>query len=103
MNLNLDPSSQYTLIDSTIIIHCDVNETIEIYGDIYEQLIFSNYTNIQICIETGNKYCDKYYDYFKWSKFNQPINLTNNIQLTQLIFGHCYNQLINLENNIQLI
>lgn len=66
----------------------------------YKKLIFSNYDNYELCIETNNEYIDKYSENYKKSKFNQPLenSLNNLTQLVELTFGNLFNQ--PLENSL---
>ena len=71
----------------------------------YKKLIFSDYDDYEICIETNNIYINNNYDYYsRTSKFNQPLsNLLNNLtQLQQLTLGNDYNQPLSnsLDNSI---
>jgi hypothetical protein len=62
----------------------------------YDNLIFSNYSDITICIKTNNQYEYEFTKYY----FNQAvINLPPN--LTHLTFGYYFNQeVINLPPNL---
>ena len=99
MNLN---SNNFTQINSTMVIHWDVNEPIDLTNHNFTQLIFSNYTDINICIEISNNYIYQYEKCWKGSEFNKSLNLTNNLKITHLSFGYKFNQSIDLTNNIQL-
>jgi len=61
----------------------------------YKKLIFSDYDDYKICIETNNKYLIKYNNNYKCSKFNQSLanSLDKLINLQQLTLGSCFNQL----------
>ena len=72
----------------------------------YKKLIFSDYDDYEICIETNNKYETKYSKNKKHSKFNQPLSnsLDNLTKLQQLTFGYNFNQPLSnsLDNLTQL-
>ena len=55
-----------------------------------------------IAIETNNYYTDEYDNNFISNKFNQKIDLSNNLNLTHLTFGRSFNKEIDLSNNINL-
>ena len=95
-----ETENYWILNDNTLIFKSEFNKFLDNYINIiskYNKLIFSNYSDIDICIETNNEYGLKYY--FE-SKFNQPvINLPPNI--THLTFGYYFNQEVNnLPSNI---
>ncbi len=97
-------TSEYWIYDSdTIVFKPHFNEPIKIeskYFKIisqYKNLIFSNYTNLEICIQNNNYSIAL--DTFEESKFNQPINELPS-SLTEIYFGHCFNQPVNLPNSI---
>ena len=53
----------YWICEDKFIFKPEFNESIDKYIDIiknYSQLIFSNYDDLEICIETNNKYLDEY-------------------------------------------
>ena len=84
-------STEYTLNDLTIIIHSNVNEFIDfnLIDANFDKIIFSNYNDIKIFIETNNEYYYEHKNHWK-SQFNQQIILTNN--LTHLTLGFCFNR-----------
>ncbi len=61
-------------------------------------LIFSNYDDVDICIEPNNLYDIQYSNNYKCSKFNQKILLQ--VNLTYLTFGDKFNQPIKLYNSL---
>ncbi len=91
--MNLD-SSEYTIIDDTIIIHWTVNKPIGTIDEKFKKLIFSDHADINISIQHGNNYNENIY--LKGSLFNQSITLTN--FLTHLTLGYEFNQSIELAN-----
>ncbi len=64
----------------------------------YTHILFSNYIDWKICIEIDNEFKYKYKTQYVNSKFNQPIELNQN--LTHLITGHYFNQPIKLNQNL---
>ena len=53
----------YWICEDKFIFKPEFNESIDKYIDIiknYSQLIFSNFDDFEICIETNNKYLDEY-------------------------------------------
>ena len=91
--------NNYWIVDEWLIFKPTFNEELTYYYDIinkYKKIMFSNYDNTLIAIETNNQYKyeyhNKYYDNYIKSKFNQKINLLNNINLTHLTFGYVFNQ-----------
>ena len=52
-------TNDYWILDNKLIFKPKFNESIEKYYDLisnYDTLIFSNYNDVNICIETNNKY-----------------------------------------------
>jgi len=101
--------NNYWIIDEWLIFKPEFNKVLTIYYDIinqYKKIMFSNYNDPLIAIETNNKYDNKYdnkyNNNFIKNKFNQEIDLSNNINLTHLTFGWWFNQEINLSNNTNL-
>ena len=91
---------KYYINDDTIIFNCEFNEPLDEYIGIitnYKKLIFSNYHDYKLCLETNNNYIETYHRLYKESNFNQPVDegcfggLKNLIQLT---FGFNFNQLV---------
>ena len=100
----------YWIISDTIIFKPDFNNELDEYIKIisqYKKLIFSNYFDPKITIETNNIYYYKYTNQNNCSLFNQPLSdsLLKLINLQQLTLGWAFNQplsnslsnLINLE------
>ena len=88
---------KYYIDNDTIIFNYEFNEPLDKYIEIiknYKKLIFSDYDDYKICIETNNKWILEYDSHYKHSKFNRP--LTNSLDglnmLTQLTFGTYFNQ-----------
>lgn len=92
--------SKYTLIDHTIIIHFNVDESINLnlFDEFFTQIIFSNYTNSEICISQQNKYHGHFHEYWNYSIFNSQLCLPNN--LTHIIFGHKFNSYVILPDKL---
>ena len=62
-------NESYNIHEDTIIFNCDFNDSLDKYNDIiknYKKIIFSNYNDYKICIETNNKFIDKYFKYFNY-------------------------------------
>ena len=93
-------SEQYWIYEDYFIFKPKFYDEINIYQNQlvnYKKLIFSDYDDYKICIETNNKFKVKYYhSIFKDSKFNQPLanSLDKLINLQQLTFGSYFNQLL---------
>ena len=97
--------NNYLIVKDWLIFKLEFNELLDDYYDVidmYEKVMFSNYNDPLIAIETNNLSEYEYYLYNINNKFNQKINLSNNINLTHLTFGEKFNQEIDLSNNINL-
>ena len=97
--------NNYWIVDDLIIFKSEFNEELIDYYDIiskYSKIIFSNYNDMSIAIETNNNYEKKYKNKYVKSKFNKKIDLSKNINLTHLILGEYFNKEIDLSNNINL-
>ena len=95
-------TEDYWIVDNKFIFKPNFNELIDKYFELisnYNELIFFNYTDINICIEINNLYCFKYNDNI--SKFNQKIKLPEN--LTYLTFGRDFNQKVELPLGIKYL
>ena len=83
--------------NNTVVFKPKFNKPLDDYINIiskYDKLIFSNYMDIAIYIETNNQYDRKFDKYYFKSNFNQPVkNLPQNI--THLTFGYEFNQEVN--------
>ena len=88
--------------ENILVFKPEFNKPLNDYIDIiskYNKLIFSNYSDIAICIKTNNQYIFKFKKYLE-SKFNQEVNNLP-LNITHLTFGYCFNQeVINLPPNI---
>ena len=96
-------TNNYWIVDDLLIFKPEFNDEFYDYYDMinkHSKIIFSNYNDPLIAIETNNN-CKIEYDYNN-SKFNKKIDLSNNINLTHLTFGYKFNQEIDLSNNINL-
>ena len=85
--------------DEWLIFKPSFNEEITNYYDVinkYNKIIFSNYDDPVITIETNNIYISKYNHNIVGSNFNKEIDLSNNINLTHLTFGYWFNKEIDL-------
>ena len=97
--------NNYWIVDDWLIFKPKFNEELTDYYDIINQckkIMFSNYDDPLILIETNNQYKYEYEKNYIKSEFNQEIDLLNNINLTYLTFGDDFNQEIDLSNNINL-
>ena len=98
-------TNNYWIVDEWLIFKPEFNEELTNYYSIinkYNKIMFSDYNNPLIAIETNNQYKDKYHGIWIKSNFNQEMDLSNNINLTHLTFGWWFNQEIDLSNNINL-
>jgi len=94
--------NNYWIVDDWLIFKPEFNDKLDEYYDMinkYNKIIFSNYNEHLIEIETNNRWIK---NYFLYSIFNQEINLSNNNNLTDLYLGHDFNKKIDLSNNIHL-
>ena len=97
--------NNYWTVDEWLIFKPDFNEEFKKYYDVinkYKKIIFSNYNDPLMSLETNNKYKEDYKNNYSRSNFNKKIDLSNNIHLTQLTFGCYFNKEIDLSNNIHL-
>ena len=82
---------------NTFVFKSEFNKPLDDYINIiskYDKLIFSNYSNVKIYMETNNQLKSEFYKYYLKSKFNQEVNnLSPNI--THLTFGWQFNQEVN--------
>ena len=81
--------NNYWIVDDWLIFKPYFNKKLtKYYGIInkYKKIMFSNYTNPLIAIKTNNDFNYKYKNKYKRNKFNQEIDLSNNINLTHLTF-----------------
>ena len=98
----------YWIYEDKFIFKPEFNEPIDKYVDIiknYSQLIFSNYDDLEICIETNNDYEFKYNHKFIESRFNQQLSneLDNLTCLTHLTLGYYFNQSLEIPFNIKIL
>src|SRR3990167_5408839 len=83
----------YWIYENKIIFKPKFNAKLDNYFDIiskYNELIFSNYDDYNIIIETNNYFYFKYEQNYEYSHFNQEVEIPQNI--THLIFGENFNQ-----------
>jgi len=88
--------TKYMIKDGCVYFNCEFNEPLDNYIDIIKnctQIVFSNYCNYTICIETKNQYNCKYHDNYINNKFNHPLanSLDHQTQLVGLTFGLNFN------------
>ena len=91
----------YWIYENKVIFKPKFNGKLDDYIDIiskYNELIFSNYDDYNIEIETNGEYFHIYNNIYKKSKFNQSITIPENI--THLIFGENFNQQVIIPENI---
>ncbi len=101
INNKMSETNDYWIVDNKLIFKPIFKKPISNYYDLISSnniLIFSNYNNVNICIETNNKYDLKYNYHFSLSNFNHPIELPQNI--THLVFGYKFNKQVILPQNI---
>ena len=63
----------WILNENTLVLKPEFDKPLDDYIDIiseYDNLIFSNYSNVKICVETNNKYKSEFNKYYLGSKFN---------------------------------
>ena len=86
----------YWIYKDSIIFRPKYNKPLCNYIEIikkYKKIIFSNYDDLEICIETNNIDINKYDINYVRSRFNHPLknSLSDLINLTHLTFGNCFN------------
>lgn len=95
-------TENYWIFDKKFVFKPGFNEIlIDEYYEVMtncDTLVFANYLNPYVSIETNNQYLNKHHDKWIGSKFNQSFNLPHNI--TNLILGEHFNQYINLHSNL---
>jgi hypothetical protein len=87
--------NNYWIVDDLLIFKPEFNEELTDYYDVinkYKKIKFSNYNDPLIAIEIHNLYNDKYIKKYIKNKFNQKIDLSNNINLTHLTFKYKFNK-----------
>ena len=98
--------NNYWIVDDLLIFKPEFNEELTDYYDIinkHKKIMFSNYNDPLLAIETNNKYKEDYKNNYSRSNFNKEIDLSNNINLTHLTFEDYFNKKINVSNNVNLI
>jgi hypothetical protein len=113
-------TDDYWICENRFIFKYKFNEKLDKYYDLiklYDTLIFSNYTDVNICIKTNNFYDKEYHNIYFFSRFNQKIILPENLThitfsyhfnqelilpytLTQLTFGESFNQVVELPESL---
>ena len=106
MNLNNYENKQdYTIWNDVIVIHHYTNRPINFneIDEFFSKIIFSDYDDVEICVNQKNEFNNKYSNNYTLSVFNQNIILPKII--THLIFGFSYNQpiLTPLTNDLILL
>ena len=95
----------YWIVDEWLIFKPEFNDELDEYYDIinkYKKIMFSNYDEPLIAIETNNFFYNKKYSKnYIHNRFNKKIDLSNNINLTHLNFGDCFNQEIVIPLNLK--
>jgi hypothetical protein len=94
-------TTNYWIYENKFIFKPKFNKSLDKYYNLiskYDQLIFSNYDNLDATLKTSNEPDDIYITNLFESKFNQPIQL--NKQLTHVVFGCYFNQPIELNENL---
>ena len=95
----------YWIYENKLIFKPRFNEKLNWYMDIIresDELVFSNYSNVDALIVTDNIYKCKYRHYYSKSLFDQPIDLSSNVNLTRITFGVCFDNSVNLSSNLNL-
>jgi hypothetical protein len=98
----IEETKDYWISGSKIIFKPEFNKPLDEFYELiskYNELIFSDYNDLNTLLKTIN--CDFKNSrlHFKPSKFNQPIILGNNLKI--IIFGICFNQPIILNDNLR--
>ena len=96
--------NNYWIVDDWLIFKPKFNEELTDYYDIINQckkIMFSNYDDPLILIETNNQYKYEYEKNYIKSEFNQEINVLNNTNLTHLTFGKHFNKKIFIPLNVE--
>ena len=96
--------NNYWIVDEWLIFKPDFNEELIDYCGVinkYKKIMFSNYDDFLIAIETNNQYTDEYCANFIKNNFNQEIDLSNNINLIYLTFGFCFVKEIFIPLNVK--
>jgi hypothetical protein len=97
-------TDNYWITNNKFIFKPDFDGSINTYIDLmsqYNELIFSNYDCVGLCIKSNNEYkdkCCKYCEYYQKSIFDKKVELPEN--LTHLTFGFNFNQEIKLPPNL---
>jgi hypothetical protein len=93
-------TEDYWITDNKFVFKPQFNDYIDKYNELirnHNTLIFSNYNNLNICLEKNNLE-DIHNNNYKNSKFNKLIVLLNN--LTHLTFGANFNKRVLLPNSL---
>lgn len=94
-------TKDYWIVNNKLIFKYNFNSLINVCIDLiskYDELIFSNYNDMIMCLETNNDHSSKYYENYKKSKFNKKIKLPEN--LLNVNFGYSFNQKVDLPSNL---
>jgi len=92
--------TKYYIKDECIYFNCEFNESLDNYINVMKnckKIIFSNYYDYVICIQTKNHFDPIYFKNIKNNKFNQPLNncFDHQTQLKELFFGFYFNHPLN--------
>src|SRR3990167_3701518 len=94
-------TQNYWIYKNKIIFKPEFNDKLDDYINIiseYDELIFSNYDDYNITIETNNTHFFKYNTNHTSSSFNHQVTIPENI--THLIFGYDFNQQVTISQNV---
>ena len=99
---------KYWIYEDYFIFKPEFNDELNIYQNQlvnYKKLIFSNYDDYKICIETNNEFENKYIYNYKVSKFNQSLanSLDKLINLQQLTLSHGFKQKSEIPFNVHIL
>src|SRR3990167_2188447 len=94
-------TEDYWIYENKIIFKPYFSNKLDTYLNIiskYNELIFSNYNDLDITIKTNNKFFREYFINYKCSNFDQRVMIPINV--THLTFGHLFNQQIIISQNV---
>ena len=94
-------TSDYWIQDNKFIFKPEFNSSVQVYIDLIselDELIFSNYDDVNICVGTNNKYDENYKKNYKQSKFNCQVELPK--KLLGLSFNWEFNRQVELPKKL---
>lgn len=94
-------TTDYWIYEDILIFKPKFNKNLDQYKNItknFNKIIFSNYDDLELVLETGNKYNSEYNNNYVCNKFNQPINLDEKLEYLKL--GTNFNQSIKFNPNL---